>query len=189
MENEYPPVTETSNMAARPEAVPEPGQPPERPAFPYYESSEYESLYMESRKYNRPENIYPRRKRGFWHHLLLQIAGMCCYAVLIGLAALTWGYTVYSRQGYIEGGGLLPLYIFLVAVFLSSCLITMLARGGAIFPALLFSLLANGASFLLAGVSPPPVNALLLKAGISLLTAAAAFTITKLFIVTGRRNG
>ena len=128
------------------------------------------------------------RKRGFWHHLLLQIAGLCCYAVLIGLAAFTWGYAVYSRQGYINGEELLPVYIFLGAIFISSCLITALSHGGAIFPALLFSLLANGASFLLAELTSPPLSALLLKLGLSLLVAAVGFTLTKLLLLIGKHQ-
>jgi hypothetical protein len=119
---------------------------------------------------------------------LLQIAGLCCYGILIGLAALAWGYIVYSSRGYISGEESLSVYIFFGAIFLSSCLITALSRGGAIFPALLFSLLANGASFLLTELSTPPFSGLLLKVGFSLLIAAVAFTLTKLLIISGRRG-
>jgi hypothetical protein len=127
--------------------------------------------------------ILRTRKRGFWHYIGLLIAGLCCYAVIIMLAALIWGYIVYSQQGYISGEGWLPTYLYLSAIFFSSCLITTLGRGGAIFPALLFTLLANAISFLLAELSLPPLNGILIKLGLSLLSAMAGFTLSKLLII------
>jgi len=126
------------------------------------------------------------RKHGWWRYLGLLTAGLCCYTVLTILASLVWGYIAYSRQGYISGEGWLPVYIFLGAIFFSSCLVTALGRGGVIFPALLFSLLANTMSFLLAESSLPPLKDILIKLGLSLLCAAVGFTITKLLIIIRR---
>jgi hypothetical protein len=130
----------------------------------------------------------PARKRVFWRYLGLLVFGLCCYAVFIALASLAWGYTAFSQHGYISDDGLLAEYIFLGAIFLSSCLMTEIGRGGPIFPALLFAVLANTASFLLAELSAPPLNRLLIKLILSLLCAAAGFTLTKLLIMSGRQR-
>ena len=137
---------------------------------------------------NQQLHPYPAsRKRGFWHDLGLLIAGLCCYAILIILAALAWGYLAFSQQGYISSEGLLPLAIFLGAIFLSSCFMTVLGRGGAISPVLLFSVLANVVSFLLAELSLPTLGGILIKLALSLLSATAGFSLTKLMIISGRR--
>ncbi|MCL1974939.1 MAG: hypothetical protein FWG61_02095 [Firmicutes bacterium] len=146
-------------------------------------------------------NIYPeeggkknyrrtsrRRKRGLWRHLLLQLAGLSCCAAIIILSAICWGYIIYSRLGYITGEELLPFYIFFGAIFISSCLITALARGGAIFPVVLFALLINAIFYFLTEISPPPLMGVFLRFALSLLTAGFAFTITKLLVMNKRRS-
>jgi hypothetical protein len=163
MEYEQPPLKENPNAPVWPEPAPEPAAAVAPPAA------------------RRP------RKRGVRHYPLLLLAGLCCCAALILLATLAWGYAVYSSKGYVSGAGLLPLYIFLAAIFLSSCLVTALSRGGAIFPALLFSLLANLLSLLLAELSGPKLSGILIKLLLSLLSAAAGFTLTKLLIMKRRR--
>ena len=125
------------------------------------------------------------RKRGLWHYLGLLLAGLCCCTLLVGLATVIWCIITYIRLGYITGE-LLPLLIFLGAIFLSSCLITALARGGTIFPALLFTLLANVLSLLLAELSWPLLSGILIKLGFSLLTTVIGFALTKLLIQTGQ---
>jgi hypothetical protein len=117
----------------------------------------------------------------------LPLAGLICCAALTVLATLAWGSLIYSQKGYIDSAGLLPLYIFLAAIFLSSCLVTALSRGGAIFPALLFALLANIVSWQLAEVSAPKLSGMLIKLLLSLLSAVIGFTLIKLLIVRRRR--
>jgi len=134
--------------------------------------------------------LRPRKQgRSPWYYVGLLVVGLGCFLLLTILAALVWGSIVYTRQGYLASGQLLPLTIFLCSIFFSSCLVTALARGGTIVPALLFFLLANLASFLATGLpapATPHMTGLLLKLGYSLLAAVAGFTVTKLLIVKKR---
>ena len=167
MEYELPPLQENPPDAAGPETAPEAAPaaaPPEPPPA------------------RRP------RKRGWLHYLPPLLAGLICCAALILLATLAWGYSVYISKGYISDAGLLlPLYIFLGAIFLSSCLITALTRGGAIFPVLLFSLLANMISWLMAELPAPRLSGLLIKLLLSLFSAVTGFSLSKLLIIRRRR--
>ena len=198
MEHERPPAFANSGSPVKPEiaAKAAPGAPPpcglaEQPVpeQPLWQKAEPPmpgappSLGLAERQSLRR---LPR-SRGFTHYTGLLLAGLACCAALLTLAALVWAYFIYIRQGYIIGQGALPLIIFFGAIFLSSSLITVLGRGGAIFPALLFALLVNVASWLLSQLPVLPLGGLLLKLGLSLLSAAAGFTVTKLLILRRRR--
>jgi hypothetical protein len=174
MKHEQPLAEKSQSHPSWPVSMPEPiPQPP-----------------IMQKERERPVTRYvPRaRKRGFLHVFSLQIAGLCCCALFFMLAALVWGFIVYSQQGYITAEGLLPLYLFLGAIFLSSCLMTVFASGGSIIPPLLFSLLANVISLWTAELSFPKLSGIFMKMLLSLLCAALGFTLTKLMLLSGNKR-
>lgn len=126
------------------------------------------------------------RRRSPYRYVALLIAGVLCYALLISLAALAWGSLVYMRQGDVAADTAMPLAIFLGAIFLSSCLVTALSRGGTIFPALMLAMAANIISFLLAQAPQPQAKGVLMKLGLTLIVAVAGFVISKLLYMRGR---
>ena len=138
-----------------------------------------------SKPQNKPRitRRMPPPKRGIGRFLGLMLAGLCCFALLTTLAAIIWGYIEYSRLGYILETGPLPGFIFFGLIFLCSCLITAIGRGGAIFPTLCFTLLATVLTCLLAQLPSLSIVGLLLKLLYALLCATAGFTLTKLILI------
>ncbi|MCL2496302.1 MAG: hypothetical protein FWF04_02670 [Clostridiales bacterium] len=132
------------------------------------------------RPYRRAQRNSPLRQ------IVLLITGIAFYVLLIALSALIWGYWVYMRKGDIADTGNISVYIFFGAVFLSSCLVTALSRGGAIFPVLAMAIIANIISLVFAEAPEARLIDILLKLGLTVSVSIIGFILSKLLYMAGK---
>jgi|GEM_PF-3338231 len=145
--------------------------PPELPAKPLPPST-----------YRRARRSSPARQ------VVLLITGIAFYVLLIALAALIWGYFVYMRKGDISDTATIPVFIFFSAIFLSSCLVTALSRGGAIFPVLAMAIFANIISLVFAETPGAQISDVFVKLGLTISVAIVGFILSKLLYMAGKSS-
>lgn len=106
--------------------------------------------------------------------------GLASLVLLVGLSLLLWTAIAFKGNFDLSQRATAPLLIYLGAIFLSCCLMTLLIRGGTVFPSALLGLAAGATALILAPAGAAP-GQLILKLLISLAVALAGFTLTKLY--------
>ena len=105
--------------------------------------------------------------------------GALVFIILVLLSLLIWSVAAYGGQRDPSQSGGTAAFVYLAAVFISCAVMTLLIRGGTVFPSAILGLAAAIVSLLLA---PAPVGfgKILFKILMTLLIAAAGFAVAKL---------
>lgn len=126
------------------------------------------------------------KRSSFWRTyrvLPIILGSLIIFALLCALAIFVWSCVVYFTKSEVATVQTLPAIIWLTALFLTSGIMTILTRGGTVFPALFLTAVAVTASCLLAEPSLLTVGGVLIKLGCSLLFAVLGFIFAKLYVI------
>jgi|GEM_PF-6452062 len=108
--------------------------------------------------------------------------GLVALALLLLLGLLMWSLVAYYTHSPVSAAEPWPALIYLGALFLTSVLITLLVRGGTVFPSAALSLIVAVATLLLAEPESVTIGPALLKALLSLFAGVLGFTLAKLWV-------
>jgi hypothetical protein len=125
-------------------------------------------------------------RNSFWRTyrvLPIILGSLIIFAVLCAVAILVWSCVVYFSKSEVATIQTLPAIIWLTALFLTSGIMTILTRGGTVFPALFLTVVAVTTSCLLAEPSLLTVVGVMVKLGYSLLFAVLGFIFAKLYVI------
>lgn len=118
----------------------------------------------------------------------LVLAGLAFLALLIVVCLLIWSMVAYYSHSPVTAEGALPIVIYLGAVFITAALMTLLIRGGTVFPAVAVSVIAAAATLFLAEPETVKFGPALLKILLTLLSGAAGFTLAKLWVIRDKKS-
>jgi len=111
----------------------------------------------------------------------LVAVGVIVMVLLYGLSLLVW--TMICYLGNIEPAlNGVPAAIWLIVIFLSCGLMTLLIRGGTVFPSVVVSLAAAITACFLYPMEELLIGGILLKVFLTLITGVLGFTVVKLLI-------
>ncbi len=137
-------------------------------------------------------NTPPNRKSIFqtYRILPLVLAGLVFLILLVLICLLVWSLIAYYTQAPVSAEALWPRLIYLGGLFVTAALMTLLIKGGTVFPAAALSLTAAAVTLLLAGEGQATIAPALLKALLSLVAGVLGFTLAKLWVRhdAARRN-
>ena len=105
------------------------------------------------------------------------------FALICGLAILIWSTIAFLSKADVETAQSLPGIIWLAALFLSAGAMTLLTRGGTVFPALFLTLITVVISCFLASEGALSFLGVMAKLGYSLLASVLGFIIAKLYLL------
>lgn len=120
------------------------------------------------------------RRRSPYRNVALALTGLVLYALFILIGSLIWGASVYMGEADAVNYTGWPLAIYLLAVFLASFLITLLSRGGTIYPSFALALAAAALAILLSGEATIVFSGVLLKLLLSIVAATVGFSVGKI---------
>lgn len=128
------------------------------------------------------------RKSIFTRYKLLPLigVGLAFFVVFTALALLLWGYIAYQARLDVSEAVALPAVLYLAGVFLAAALMTLLIKGGTVFPAAIVSLIAAVFSFFFVDATLLSFGGALGKALLTLVTGVLGFTLTKLYFLLRR---
>ncbi|MDO4581828.1 MAG: hypothetical protein Q4B96_04520 [Bacillota bacterium] len=137
----------------------------------------------------RPQAQRPRRSIFSRYRIVpLITVGLLLSLLLIFTSTLIWSWSTYNARADIaDAAPLTPTLIYLLSLFAAALLMTLLIRGGTVFPSLAVALIITGLSLWLAGAEELTVLGVTFKTLLSLLAAILGFTIGKLICLAGRR--
>lgn len=108
---------------------------------------------------------------------LLVFSAICAFAILI------WGSIAFFSKANVATVQTLPKIIWLTALFLASGVMTLLTKGGTVFPALSLAFITVIISCFFVGPSLLTINGFFVKLGYSLLFSILGFVFTKLYLI------
>lgn len=112
----------------------------------------------------------------------LVLAGLVFLALLVGVCLLLWSLIAYYSHSETIETSAVPIIIYLGAVFLSSGVMTLLIKGGTVFPAAALSLIAAIATLFIAEPGSVGFGPALLKVLLTLVAGVLGFTLAKLWV-------
>lgn len=123
-----------------------------------------------------------RKSRRRYRIVPLVLFGLISCALFIAIGCLLWSITAYISQTDVALSVGQPLLIFFIAVLLASALITLMIRGGKIFPALALAIIAFIANLIITNYFGADINiaSSLIKLLIILFAAVFGFSIGKI---------
>ena len=132
-----------------------------------------------------------RRKRSFsakYRILPIIIFSLIMFAILCAVVILIWSLVLYAGKSTVSETSAIPAIIWLVILFISSVLMTLLTRGGTVIPALLLTVITVILSAIFAEAGSVTAGGFILKLIVSALVAAAGFSVAKLFLICAGRT-
>jgi len=123
-----------------------------------------------------------RKSRKRYRIVPLVLFGLICCALFIAIGCFIWSITAYFTQTDVALSVGQPLFIFFIAVLLSSALMTLIIRGGKIFPVLALAVIAFIVNLIITNYLGVNINitSALLKLLIILLAAVFGFSAGKI---------
>jgi len=119
-----------------------------------------------------------RKSRKRYRIVPLVLFGLICCALFIVIGCFIWSIIAYFTQTDVALSVGQPLLIFFIAVLLSSALITLMIRGGKVFPVLALAVIAFITNMIITNYLGVNINitSALLKLLIILLAAVFGFS-------------
>lgn len=140
----------------------------------------YSALPRETRTPRRPSPSRPRSAhKPKYRFLPIILAGFLAFFALILFSGLIWATILFFTKGSPAEAVIIPLGIFLTMVFLSSYILSYILSGRHLLPILVFILLLNLFSLLLAGWEGFSLSGFLIKSAASLLCGLAAHALMR----------
>lgn len=114
------------------------------------------------------------------------IGSLLIFAIICFAFIILWSIGLFLTKTPDPAGTAFPAVLWLLALALSTAAMTVLTRGGTVFPALFLALLGSVLTCFFAEPGVVTFGGVLLKILLSLLVAVIAFTISKLIIRSTR---
>lgn len=131
------------------------------------------------RTYKPPLNIKNRKRKNRYRILPLLITGYLVFFITIALGTLFWSIPAFITKQDVASSTILPLLIFLLAIFLSAFLISLIIKARSFIPATVFTVtVLMAVSFISQGNISP--SGMLQKSVYSLVCAYIAYLAVKL---------
>ena len=105
--------------------------------------------------------------------------GLLTMTLLCALGLLIWGIVAYFAQMNIAEQNLTPALVYLVSLFVACGFMTLLVRGGTVFPSLIVATIATVITFFLAEPETLTFLGCVLKIVLSLVISTLAFSLVK----------
>ena len=132
-----------------------------------------------------------RRKKSFsakYRILPIILTSLIIFAILCAVVILIWSLVLYAGKSTVSDASVIPAILWIVILFISSALMTLLTRGGTVIPSLLLTLLTVILSAIFAESGTVTAGGFILKLVVSALVAAAGFSVAKLFIICSHKS-
>jgi hypothetical protein len=113
------------------------------------------------------------------------ITSLLVFIIISCAAILIWSTIVFLGKAEVSDSPALPAIAWLLSLFLATGLMTLLTKGGTVFPALFLGLITVVLSCLLGSAEILTVGGFILKLILSLIAAIAGFTLVKLYLLLG----
>lgn len=125
-----------------------------------------------------------RKSFGQTYRLIPIIIGsLLIFVFICGLFILIWSIIAFLSRANVAAVQNLPVFIWLSTLFLAAGFMTLLTRGGTVFPAIFLSLITVAVSCFLASKGILSFDGVLTKLGYSLFFSVLGFTVAKLYLV------
>lgn len=155
-------------------------------------SSQEETLREEQERGRRREARsvkMKRRKRLKKYQLIpLCIAGVVIFLIVMFLGGIIWGSISYIRQIPVLSSVVIPLAIYLLAVFCSSFFVSLFVRAKTPIFALILSILLCLACWAVSGFEQEVLPGLLLKVAFSLIAAGLGYILARTLVKNNQRK-
>ena len=138
--------------------------------------------------YQPSHKPYSKGKTRKYRILPLVILGDIIFALLILLGIAIWSIPAFMSKQVIEESTVIPLLIYLFAIFLSSYMVSYIIKSKSFLPNFLLLLTFILYMVFVSGYKNIVITGLLLKSLYSLITAIAAFLLVKLLHKNKRRK-
>jgi len=114
------------------------------------------------------------------------VGSFIIFALICGLFILVWSAIAFLSKTDIAAAEGIPVFIWLVSLFLAAGIMTLFTRGGTVFPALFLALITVIISCFLTSEGVLSFGGVMVKLGYSLLFSILGFSFAKLFLILRR---
>ena len=128
-----------------------------------------------------------RRSSSKYRIIPIIISSLIIFVILCALVILIWSIIVFANKTEVSENSAIPAIVWIIALFISSGLMTFLTKGGTVIPALFLSGITVILSALLASDGAVSAGGFILKLLVSILAAGLGFTVVKLLLMFSGR--